>query len=166
VLSRPTLLAGALLAAALGVFLWRQVLSSRGTARDVPIAEVPAIDQTDIDPAVLRLISGARTAVAEAPRSAEAWGRFGKVLLAHGFSDEAGACFAQAEALDPGEPRWSYHQGTILSQGEPDAAIPKLQRAVEGVRQRRCAAAALGRNPSRAGPPRRCGRPVAAPSPP
>jgi tetratricopeptide (TPR) repeat protein len=132
VLSRPTLLAGALLAAALGVVLWRQVLSSRGTARDVPIALVPAMDQTDVDPAVLRLISGARTAVAEAPRSAEAWGRLGKVLLAHEFSNEARACFAQAEALDPGEPRWPYHQGTILSQGEPDAAIPKLQRAVEG----------------------------------
>ena len=58
VLSRPTLLAGALLAAALGVLLWRQVLSSRGTARDVPIAEVPTIDPTDVDPAVLRLIGG------------------------------------------------------------------------------------------------------------
>src|SRR5207245_10323575 len=67
-----------------------------------------------------------------APRSAKSWGRLGKVLLAHEFSDEARACFAQAEALDPREPRWSYHQGTILSQGEPDAAIPKLQRAVEG----------------------------------
>jgi tetratricopeptide (TPR) repeat protein len=131
VLSRPMLLAGALLAAALGVFLWRQVFSSRGTAREVPIAQVPAIDQTDIDPAVLRLISGARTAVVEGPRSAAAWGRFGKVLLAHGFSDEALACFAQAEALDPREPRWPYYQGTILSQGKPDAAIPKLQRAVE-----------------------------------
>src|SRR5690348_5231465 len=94
--------AGALLTAALGVLLWRHVLSSRGTARDVPIARVPAIVQTDIDPAVLRLISGARTAVVQTPRSAEAWGRFGKVLLAHEFSDEALACFAQAEALDPG----------------------------------------------------------------
>lgn len=132
VLSRPTVLAGALLAAAVvGVFVWRQVLSSRETARDVPIAKVPAIDQTDIDPAVLRLVSGARTAVVEAPRSAEAWGRLGKVLLAHEFSDEALACFTQAEALDPGEPRWPYYQGTILSQGRPDAAIPKLQRAVE-----------------------------------
>jgi tetratricopeptide (TPR) repeat protein len=120
------------LAAALGVLLWRQVLSSRVTVRDVPLAEVPSIDQTDVDPAVLRLISGARTAVVQTPRSAEAWGRLGKVLLAHEFSDEARACFAQAEALDPREPRWPYHQGTILSQGEPDAAIPKLQRAVEG----------------------------------
>jgi tetratricopeptide (TPR) repeat protein len=125
------LLTGALLAAALGVLLWRQVFSWRATTRDVPIARVPAIEQTDIDPAVLRLISGARTAVVEAPRSAEAWGRLGMILLAHGFSDEGLACFAQAEALDPGEPRWPYHQGTILSQGKPDAAIPKLQRAVE-----------------------------------
>jgi tetratricopeptide (TPR) repeat protein len=125
------LLVGAVLAAALAGFLWRQVLSSRETARDVPIAPVPAIDQTDVDPAVLRLISGARTGVVEAPRSAEAWGRLGKVLLAHEFSDEALTCFAQAEALDPAEPRWPYHQGTILSQGKPDAAIPKLQRAVE-----------------------------------
>jgi hypothetical protein len=59
VLSRPTLLAGALLAAALGVLVWRQVLSSRGAAREVPIAPAPAIDQTDNDPAVVRLISGA-----------------------------------------------------------------------------------------------------------
>ncbi len=131
VLSRRALLAGALLAVALGVILWREVFSPRGTARDVPLAEVPAIDQPDIDPAVLRLISGARSAVVKAPRSAEAWGRLGKVFLAHEFFDEARACFAQAEALDPGEPRWPYHQGTILSQGEPDAAIPKLQRAVK-----------------------------------
>jgi tetratricopeptide (TPR) repeat protein len=53
------------------------------------------------------------------------------ILLAHGFSDEDLPCFAQAEALHPREPRWPYHQGTILYQGDPDAAIPKLQRAVE-----------------------------------
>jgi tetratricopeptide (TPR) repeat protein len=84
-----------------------------------------------VDPAVLRLVVAARTAVGEAPRSAEAWGRLGKVLLAHGFSDQAMICFDQAERLDPREPRWPLHQGTTLSQGDPDAAIPKLRRAAE-----------------------------------
>jgi tetratricopeptide (TPR) repeat protein len=131
VLSLPTLLACLFLAAALGVFLWRRVISSEGIPSDFPIAEVPTFDQTGVDPAVLRLISSARTAVAQAPRSAAAWGRLGMILLAHGFSEEALPCFAQAEAIDPREPRWPYHQGTILYQGDPDAAIPKLQRAAE-----------------------------------
>jgi len=131
VLVGVTLLAGALLAAGLGVFLWRKVGSSEGAFREVGITEPPSIEQTGVDPAVLRLVVAARTAVAEAPRSAEAWGRLGKTLLAHGFSDEALTCFGQAERLAPREPRWPFHQGTTVCQGDPDAAIPKLQRAAE-----------------------------------
>jgi tetratricopeptide (TPR) repeat protein len=53
------------------------------------------------------------------------------VLAAHEFMAEANECFAQAERLDPREPRWPYYQGVALTLGSPEAALPKLQRAVE-----------------------------------
>src|SRR5262249_7084087 len=95
----------------------------------VAMTELPSLDPSGVDPAVLRLVQAARSAVVEAPRSAEAWGRLGKILLAHGFFDQALTCFSRAEQLDPGEPRWPLHQGTTLCQGDPEAAIPKLRRA-------------------------------------
>jgi tetratricopeptide (TPR) repeat protein len=82
------------------------------------------------DPAVAAAVEEARTAVLQAPRSARAWARLGMVLAAHQFTAEANQCFAQAERLDPREPRWPYYQGVALSLGDPEAAIPKLQRAV------------------------------------
>jgi tetratricopeptide (TPR) repeat protein len=53
------------------------------------------------------------------------------VLLAHDFFSEANVCLSQAERLDPQEPRWPYYQGIALSLGDPDAAIPTLQRAAD-----------------------------------
>jgi tetratricopeptide (TPR) repeat protein len=53
------------------------------------------------------------------------------VLLAHDFFCEANQCLSQAERLDSQEPRWPYYQGLTLSLGDPDAAIPKLQRAAD-----------------------------------
>ena len=134
--SRPWLTTGvlvcaAILAAALAISLFRRVPIMGPPASEDRALQPPVIEQTGIDPAVLRLILAARTAVAETSDSAEAWGRLGKTLLAHGFSDEALVCFARAERLDPRQPRWPFYQGTILCQGDPDAAIPKLRRAVE-----------------------------------
>src|SRR5262249_11678027 len=43
----------------------------------------------------------------------------------------AETCLAQAENLDPREPRWPYYQAIARHQEEPDLAIPKLRRAVE-----------------------------------
>src|SRR5438132_135559 len=117
-LVKPAFLAGAVLAAGLGVFMWREVSSSDGVPREVAVAQPPSIEPAGIDPAVLRLVTTARSGVAESPHSAEAWGRLGKILLAHGLSDEALVCFTQAEQLNPPEPRWPFYQGTILSQGD------------------------------------------------
>src|SRR5207244_3018451 len=64
-------------------------------------------------------------------RSASAWGHLGKVLAAHEFIVEGDICFRQAEQLDPSQPRWPYYQAITLSLGNPEAAIPKLQRTVE-----------------------------------
>lgn len=91
----------------------------------------PDLDLTGLDPAVVSLIEQARAAVTKEPRSAAAWGRLGMVLAAHERTGEANRSFAQAERLDPTEPRWPYHQGVALTLGAPEEALPKLRRAAE-----------------------------------
>jgi tetratricopeptide (TPR) repeat protein len=92
----------------------------------------PLVDLTAVDPAVRRAVDAARAAVLQNPQSADAWGKFGMILQGHGLSIEAAnVCFAQAERLDPREPRWPYYQATSRMNTQPDAALPKLQRAVE-----------------------------------
>jgi tetratricopeptide (TPR) repeat protein len=120
---RVTLGLAALLASTLGLgaYFWFRP----------SVPRPPALDLAGADPGVVEAIEAASKTVDESPRSATAWGRLGMVLLAHHLGDEACFCFAQAERLDPREPRWPYYQGIKLLMGDPDAAIPKLQQAVE-----------------------------------
>jgi tetratricopeptide (TPR) repeat protein len=79
---------------------------------------------------VAAAVADARAAVVRAPRSGPAWGNYGMVLAAHGFADEALACFAEAERLQPDEPRWPYYAGSVRLRSEPAAAVADLRRAV------------------------------------
>src|SRR5437868_5647204 len=109
-------LVGSALLTGAGGYLWYQSTAPRP----------PALDLEGKDPAIVAAVQEARTAVLQASRSARAWGQLGMVLAAHQFTAEANACFAQAERLNPKEPRWPYYQGVALSLGDPEAAIPKL----------------------------------------
>jgi tetratricopeptide (TPR) repeat protein len=84
-----------------------------------------------IDPALARSIEAARRRVPEEPRSPAAWGHLGKVLLAASFNEPAAACLAEAERLDPGDPRWPYLRADALLGRDLDAALPLLRRAAE-----------------------------------
>jgi tetratricopeptide (TPR) repeat protein len=90
----------------------------------------PDVPLSGLDPAVANAVATARHKVLNDGRSAAAWGEFGQVLGANGLDHSAVACFAQAERLDPNEPRWPYYQGLSLTLQNPDAAIPLLRRAV------------------------------------
>jgi tetratricopeptide (TPR) repeat protein len=124
-------LCGVLLAAWLGLAVWRRARTPELPGREAALSEPPSADLAGADPAVTQAIEAARRAVRQAPHSAQAWGRLGMVLRAHDLTAEAKDCFIRAEQLDPREPRWPYYQGLSLAQGSPDAAIPKFQRAVE-----------------------------------
>jgi tetratricopeptide (TPR) repeat protein len=91
----------------------------------------PAVDLAGVDPAVAAAVETAVARAHQSPRSADAWGLLGKVLVAHDFRAAAVECFSKAERLDPREPRWPYFQGVALYLGDPDAALPKLRRTVE-----------------------------------
>ena len=105
--------------AAGGLYFWRQ---------NAP-PEPPFIARPGIDPAIITAIAEARASVLRAPRSGPAWGRLGMVLSIHDILPEADLCFAQAERLDPHEPRWPYLRGLARSGDDPGAALPSLQRA-------------------------------------
>lgn len=118
------------LAASGGTLLLALVLAWYFWAR-TPVPEPPLPDLSGADPAVVQAVEEAHAAVRQQPRSAAAWGHLGRVLLVHAFQGEAQTCFAEAERLDPREPRWPYYQGLTLARGDPEAAIPKLRRALE-----------------------------------
>ncbi|OWK34719.1 TPR repeat [Fimbriiglobus ruber] len=73
-----------------------------------------------------------RDRVLEQPRSGEAWGSLAEVFLANDLDEEGRICSAEAEHLQPDDPRWPYFQGIVLAnRGEREAAIPHLVRAGE-----------------------------------
>jgi tetratricopeptide (TPR) repeat protein len=84
-----------------------------------------------VDPEVVEAITQARLQVERKPFSGPAWGHLGMVLQAHDFNAEANRCFAQAESLDPREPRWPYFRASNLVNTDEAAGIACLERAVE-----------------------------------
>jgi tetratricopeptide (TPR) repeat protein len=91
----------------------------------------PTPDLEGIDPAVAAVITKERQAVLAAPRDASAWGRLGEVLELYNYRKDALVCLAQAERLDPRQPRWPYHQGFLLLWDNAEEALPYLRRAVD-----------------------------------
>jgi tetratricopeptide (TPR) repeat protein len=88
------------------------------------------VNTTGFDPIIAAAISQARQAIQNAPRSAEARGRMGMVLLAHDVRAEAAQCFVEASALAPRDPRWPYYLGLAQLVDSPMAAVTNLDRAV------------------------------------
>ena len=89
----------------------------------------PTVDLRGADPRIVEAIEAARRAVERAPDSAAAWGHLGLVLRAHDYGAEANTCLAQAEKLDPKNPRWPYHQAVVLLASDPEVGIACLRRA-------------------------------------
>ena len=98
--------------------------------RSSPASPPPLVDLTETDPAVAAVVKAARERVLAAPRSGQAWGHLGKVLLANEYYREAQICLARAEQLDPRNPRWPYFQAGINPANNPQA-IAKLRRTIE-----------------------------------
>jgi tetratricopeptide (TPR) repeat protein len=115
------LVGGIGLAAGLGWYGWRWYCA--------PVA--PVIDLTEDDSALVAAVEQARQQIRQDPYSGAAWGHLGKLLRAAGYVEPAVRCLAEAERLDPRNPRWPYLQGDALARRDPDAALPHLRRAVD-----------------------------------
>ena len=99
--------------------------------RRAPSMAPPMPDLDGVDPAVAAVLTKERQAVVAAPRDASAWARFGEALEVFNYRKDALVCFAQAQRLDPRQPRWPYHQGLLLLWDNAEEAIPHLRLAVE-----------------------------------
>jgi tetratricopeptide (TPR) repeat protein len=90
----------------------------------------PEVALEAVGPGVAEDIAAARAIVQKVPYSAAAWGHLGLMLQLYSFFPEAVTCFAQAEALEPNNPRWPYLQGLILARSsDPELTVPLLRRA-------------------------------------
>jgi tetratricopeptide (TPR) repeat protein len=124
---RPVLLIGILLigAAAAAIAGWFLL---RSPASPLP----PPVPPNPTDPKVTASVEKIRERVLKEPHSARAWSSLGQAFLANDMEAESRVCFAEAERLDPDNPRWPYYQARVLlNQGDLDAALPYLQRAVQ-----------------------------------
>jgi tetratricopeptide (TPR) repeat protein len=116
-------LAAAVLVLVVGAVVYRLVRR--------PGPEPPVVDLTSADPQVARAVTAARADVLRAPRSGQAWGHLGMVLVTHNFQEEGIRCLTEAERLDPQELRWPYFRGVLLANRDPAVGVPELRRAVE-----------------------------------
>jgi tetratricopeptide (TPR) repeat protein len=92
---------------------------------------LPEIKRSGIDPAIVKAIGEASAEVRKSPASGSVWGRLGMMLYVHDFFNEADRALAEAERLEPPEPRWPYLRGLTRFDENPAAAIPFFQRAAD-----------------------------------
>ena len=71
---------------------------------------------------VAEAIRQAREGVLDDRDSPERWGALGASLLAHELHEEAGAAYAVAASLAPGDYRWAYLRGRALRRLDPETA--------------------------------------------
>ena len=94
-----------------------------------PRPEIPLPDITTANVNVASLTNERYEQVKLNPSSAEAWGQYGEVLMAHEWNSEAINCFEVASNLAPTESRWLYLAGVMLDRRDPVEAVNKYEAA-------------------------------------
>ena len=91
---------------------------------------LPIIDTSNAHAELVKVVKEATEAVQENPRSADAWGQLGMVLLAHEYYQQASECFIQAAKRDPKNMLWLYYDALTCFRVYPNRAIGLLEKAV------------------------------------
>ncbi len=101
---------------------------------------LPVPDLSGIEPGIRQRVEGLRQQVEQAttvndltrPELAEGYGRLGQYYLAYDYFEAAGACFANALELVPGDPRWTYFVGIIeQAAGQLDIAVSHYRQVLK-----------------------------------
>lgn len=114
---------GLLLAVGLGFVTWQSM-------EDVPVAEIPIIDYSNIDKPAVDEIRSRVSELEKNPSSGEAWGNLAISLQLHGAFDTAQKCFAEARRLNPENFRWSY----LAALGLIDEGFPGVSSLLENAK--------------------------------
>src|SRR5262245_19621338 len=85
-----------------------------------------------IAPEVADAARQALDSLAENPRDAARWGRFGMICEANGIVGAARDAYAVASSLNGSDAKWWYRLALVEARsGQPDDAIRDLRRAIE-----------------------------------
>ena len=95
------------------------------------LSELPPLKLEGVDPAIVKMIEDARSEIKKSPRSGPAWGKLAIILGLHDFVAEADVAFANAEQLEPREPRWPYIRGLTRSGENAETAFASFERAAK-----------------------------------
>ncbi len=118
----PAVLIGVLLAA--GCVAGIVLLTRQPSARPVP-----SPDLTSANVQVAEVTDRLRQQVIAEPASADAWGKYGEILMAHEWNAEALICFENAAALEKDNMRWPYLSAILLERQQPEQALEKFEQA-------------------------------------
>jgi tetratricopeptide (TPR) repeat protein len=100
------------------------------TARTPPLVAIPLPDLASAEPSVRDQINAAYASLMSKKTDATAYGEIGKLLLAAEYLEAAEACFLNAEALAPREPRWPYYLGHLYkARAEAEKSAAAFERA-------------------------------------
>src|SRR6185369_14566257 len=100
------------------------------TTRTPPLRAIPLPDLSSAEPAVRDQIDAAYASLTSKKSDGNAYGEMGKLLLAADYLEAAEACFLNAEALAPREPRWPYYLGHLYkARAEAEKSAAAFERA-------------------------------------
>ena len=94
------------------------------------LVTLPSLNLSLVSADIQELLTSTRDHVLAEPRSADAWGQLGMVLLAYEFDRDSVPCFQNASVLNPEEFRWHYCLGLALTAIHREAAVEAFQKAL------------------------------------
>ncbi len=94
-------------------------------AQDIP---TPRLDGAE--PAVRQRLASLQADLRADPGNGDAWGRYGMVLEAHTFTDEAIAAYGRAHEFSPGTFRWPYLLAALIDERSAADSLPLYRAAL------------------------------------
>ena len=128
-MSRP--LRGVLLAGVVVAVLAGGFFVARSSRQSSLLAPLPKISLEQFQPTARKLVSEMIDNVKKEPLRADRWGELGYALAGNEAFNEAGACFARAEELDPDNFRWPHLFAFSTIKASRGPAIAALKRAMQ-----------------------------------
>ncbi len=116
---------------AIGLLLVAVAFAVRNWVASNPLLRIPVVENQDVHPTVAKLLNEKYTDVVKSPESAEDWGEYGIVLLAHSFREEAATSFEEAARLNPNDYRWPYYHGIATAIWDRDIALQDFEQAAK-----------------------------------
>ena len=130
VLAKPTVGAPALWPAFARSDIVAAILLVLLTTAPLSAQQVPEPRLDGAEPAVRQRITSLQADLRADPENGDAWGRYGMVLEAHTFTDEAIAAYRQAHELSPRTFRWPYLLAALVDERSAADSLPLYRAAL------------------------------------